>query len=63
MTDLERSHAGLRAALIQAGRRIVKLGFGRRDDPVLDLMRRALLESRAVARESLRQEHPRPDSG
>ena len=32
MTDLERSHAELRAALIIAGLRIRKLNFGRRDD-------------------------------
>jgi hypothetical protein len=35
MTDLERTNAELRAALILAGKRIVKLNFGRRDDRVL----------------------------
>jgi hypothetical protein len=30
MTDLERTNAELRAALILAGKRIVKLNFGRR---------------------------------
>ena len=33
MTDLERTNAELRAALIIAGKRIVKLNFGKRDDP------------------------------
>lgn len=50
MTDLERSHAELRAALILAGKRIVKLNFGKRDDPTLALLRRVLREARAVAR-------------
>jgi hypothetical protein len=49
MTDLEYSHARLRAALIFAGKRIVKLNFGKRDDPVLRILRRELRESRAVA--------------
>lgn len=40
----------LRAALILAGRRIVKLNFGRRDDPVLGILRRVLREARASRR-------------
>jgi hypothetical protein len=50
MTDLERSHAELRAALMLAGKRIVKLNFGKRDDPVLVVLRRVLREARAVAK-------------
>jgi hypothetical protein len=50
MTDLERSHAELRAALILAGKRIRKLNFGRHDDPVLPILRRVLREARAMAR-------------
>jgi hypothetical protein len=46
MTDLERSHAELRAALILAGNRIRHLNFGKRDDPVLKLLRRVLREGR-----------------
>jgi hypothetical protein len=49
MTDLERSHAELRAALILAGREIRKLNFGKSDTPVLQTLRRVLLESRAAA--------------
>jgi len=52
MTDVERSHAELRAALRLAGRRITPLNFGRRDDPVLTIMRRVWRDSRAVARAS-----------
>ena len=50
MTDLERSHAELRAALILAGKEIRKLSFGRADSPVLRILRRVLRESREVAR-------------
>jgi hypothetical protein len=50
MTDLQRSHAELRAAVILAGKEIRKLNFGRRDSPVLAVLRRVLRESRAVAR-------------
>jgi hypothetical protein len=49
MTDLERSHAELRAAVTPAGKRIVKLNFGRRDDPSLPILRRVLRDGRAVA--------------
>lgn len=49
MTDLERTNAELRAALIVAGKRIVKLNFGRREDPLLPILRRVLRESRATA--------------
>lgn len=50
MTDLERSHTELRAAVILAGKQIRKLSFGRRDDPVLPILRRVLREARVVAR-------------
>jgi hypothetical protein len=50
MTELQLSQAELRAALILAGKEIRKLNFGRADNPVLVTLRRALLESRAVAR-------------
>jgi hypothetical protein len=50
MTDLERTNAELRAALMGAGKRIVKLNFGRRNDPVLPILRRVLRESRQGAR-------------
>lgn len=49
MTDLERSHAELRAAVILAGKRIVKLNFGKRDDPVLPILHSVLREAREVA--------------
>jgi hypothetical protein len=39
----------LRAALHVAGKEIRKLNFGRVDTPVLNLLRRALRETRAVA--------------
>ncbi len=50
VTDLERSHAELRAALMLAGKQIVKLNFGKRDDPILPILRRVLREAREVAR-------------
>jgi len=50
LTDLQRSHAELRAAVILAGKEIRKLNFGRADSPVLAVLRRVLRESRAVAR-------------
>jgi len=39
MTDVERTNSELRAALIVASKRIVKLNFGRRNDPVLAILR------------------------
>jgi hypothetical protein len=50
MTELERSHAELRAAVILAGKEIRKLNFGRADSPVLAVLRRVLREARAIAR-------------
>ena len=50
MTDLQRSHAELRAAAMLAGKEIRKLNLGRADTPVLAILRRVLRESRAVAR-------------
>jgi hypothetical protein len=49
VTDLERSHHELRAALILAGKEIKRLNFGRTDNPVLVKLRQILRESRAVA--------------
>jgi hypothetical protein len=49
-SDLQRSHDELRAALVTAGKEIRKLNFGKRDAPVLQLMRRVLREARAVAK-------------
>src|SRR5712692_10315420 len=46
LTDLERSHAELRAAILIAGKHIRKLSFGRKDDPVLAMLRRVLREAR-----------------
>jgi len=43
VTDLELKHAELRAALRIAGMEIRKLNFGRRDSPVLQLLRRVYL--------------------
>jgi hypothetical protein len=48
--DLERSHAELRAALMLAGKQIVKLNFGRKDDPGLPILRRVLRDARAAAK-------------
>jgi len=50
MTDFERSHAELRAALRLAGKRIVALNFGKRNDPLLAILRRVLRDARTVAR-------------
>lgn len=50
MTDLQLSHAELRAALILAGKEIRKLNFGKSDTPLLRLLRRTLRESREVAK-------------
>ena len=50
MTELQRSHAELRAAVILAGKEIRKLNFERADSPVLAVLRRVLRESRVVAR-------------
>jgi hypothetical protein len=48
MTDLQRSHAELRAAVILAGKEIRKLNFGRADSPMLAVLRKTLRESRAA---------------
>ena len=53
MTDLQRSHAELRAAVILAGKEIRKLKFGGADSPVLAVRRRVLRESRAVRKEGI----------
>jgi hypothetical protein len=53
VTDLQRSHAELRAAVILAGKEIRKLNFGKKDSPVLRLLRRVLRESREVAKQGI----------
>jgi hypothetical protein len=57
MDALLRSHHELRGALRLAGRKIVTLNFGRRNDPVLELLRRTLRDARAVAKAA--QEQPK----
>jgi hypothetical protein len=49
-SDLLRSHDELRAALLVAGKEIRKLNFGKRDTPILKLLRQVLREARAVAK-------------
>jgi hypothetical protein len=48
-SDLLRSHDELRAVLRLAGAEIRKLNFGKKDTPLLNLLRRVLREARAVA--------------
>jgi hypothetical protein len=48
-SDLLHSHKELRVALCIAGIEIAKLNFGRRDSPVLKLLRRTLRDARIVA--------------
>jgi hypothetical protein len=50
-SELLRSHDELRAALRLAGTEIRKLNFGKKDTPLLKLLRRVLREGRAVATE------------
>ena len=59
---LGRSHAELRAAVRLAGTRIVKLNFGRKDDPVLELQRRVLRDAREVVKQQkeLQWTDPKP---
>jgi hypothetical protein len=47
---MERANAELRATIIIVGKRIVKLNFGRRNDPVLPILRRVSRGSRLAAR-------------
>lgn len=49
-SPLLRSHDELRAALRVAGGEIRKLNFGKKDSPVLKLLRKVLLEVREVAK-------------
>lgn len=49
-TDLQRSHDDLRAVLRLAGAEIRKRSIGRRDSPLLQLMRRTLREARVIAK-------------
>ncbi|HTR35805.1 MAG TPA: hypothetical protein VMH80_07900 [Bryobacteraceae bacterium] len=57
MDALLRSHHELRAAVRLVGQKIVKLNFGRRDDPALDFLRRTLREVRIIAKAA--QEQPK----
>ena len=50
-----RSHHELRAAVRLAGQKIARLNFGRRDDPVLEFLRRTLREARIVAKAHQKQ--------
>jgi len=50
VTDLERSHHELFAALLLAGKEIRKLNFGKRDTPLLRKLRQVLREARLVTR-------------
>jgi hypothetical protein len=50
VTELEQSHAELRAALVIAGKEIRKLQFGRKDSPVLEKLRAVLRDARKVSR-------------
>ena len=50
ISDLLRSHAELRAAVISAGKEIRKLNFGKKTNPVLSILRRTLRESRLVVK-------------
>jgi hypothetical protein len=49
MTELQRSHAELLAAVTLAGKEIRKPNFGKAHSPVLGTLRRVLRDSRAVA--------------
>jgi hypothetical protein len=51
--DLERCNAELRAAVMVAGREIKKLNFGKKNPPILVLLRRVLREARQVAKSRL----------
>ena len=48
-SELLRSHDELRAAVRLAGAEIRKLNFGKKETPLLKLLRRILREARAVA--------------
>jgi len=50
VTDIEFSHAQLQAALTQADKEIRKLTFGKRDTPLLVLIRRVLRDARTATR-------------
>jgi hypothetical protein len=52
-----RSHDELRAALIVAGKHIRKLSFGRKVDPVLQVLRRVLRDARAVGKGARRRDY------
>jgi hypothetical protein len=54
-SDLQRSHDDLRAVLRLAGAEIRKHSIGRRDSPLLQLMRRVLREARIVATEAAKK--------
>jgi hypothetical protein len=55
---LLRSNAELRAALILAGKEIVKLNFGKKNTSVLNQLRETLREARAVEKRILESRRP-----
>ena len=62
-SDLLLSHHELRGALRVAGQEIRKLNFGRKDSPVLQLLRRVLREARGVAAAEDRPERKKAEVG
>jgi hypothetical protein len=58
VTDLERSHNELRAALIIAGREIRRLNFGKRDNAVLNKLRATLRDARKIAAQRRYESRP-----
>ncbi|MDQ2840626.1 MAG: hypothetical protein M3Y72_06225 [Acidobacteriota bacterium] len=49
-SELAQSHDELRAIVRMAGVELTKRSIGRRDSPLLQLMRRTLREARAIAK-------------
>jgi hypothetical protein len=52
MTDLESSHSQLQAALALADKEICKLNFGKRETPLLAIIRRVQRDAREAAKRS-----------
>lgn len=50
MTELERSHDDLRAALRIAGKRLRELNRNGKNNPMLKILRRVLMEARSARR-------------
>jgi hypothetical protein len=51
---LERSNSELRAVLMLAGKELVRLGFGKKDTPLLKLMRRTLRQARSLRADAIK---------